>query len=283
MSTHPITAPTLPEHAPRAPRTSAWRTVHAGAMIAAADFRAMYTWTTWTFGWLARMLSQAVFFALVGKVFSSPGGERYLFVGNALMACAIEAMLVITSSAWERRSATLPLLVASPAELAWVFVGRSLQWIPSGIATSTTTLLVLGPFFGVHWTVPGAAAMVCLVALTAVGTYCFGLFLSALALSATTWRNTISNVAYLGMMAICGVEVPVSVWPTAVRWVAWSLPLTHDLLALRGVLDGAPVGTVLLRVLLGTATALAWLALALPAFGRVAASGRRSGTLESTG
>ena len=40
----------------------------------------------------------------------------------------------IASTTWERNAGTLPLLIAAPGPLWPVFVGRSVQWLPSGTA-----------------------------------------------------------------------------------------------------------------------------------------------------
>ncbi|WP_063770937.1 ABC transporter permease [Streptacidiphilus neutrinimicus] len=259
--------------------TPAWRIVRCSAANAAADLRATYTWRTWLFGWLLRMLCQVVFFTLAGRTFSGAGHQRFLFLGNALTLCAIESMMVVASSAWERRAGTLPLLVAAPADVSWIFVGRSLQWLPSGCATSLAALLGLGPFFGVDWSPATAAVAAVLVAASAVGTYCFGLLLAALVLGASSWRNVASNVAYLGMMAVCGVEVPVGFWPLPVRVLAWSMPLTHELDALRALVDGGGAASVAPQALLGLAVGAAWLAGAVALLRAMADRGRRDGSI----
>src|SRR5436190_263902 len=120
------------------------------AANAFADLRAIYTWRSWTFGWLVRMLAQVTFFTLIGKLIAQPAQMQFLVVGNALMTCAVEAMMVVASTSWERAVGTLALLIASPAKLTWVFVGRSLQWPISGTGTSVVALFTLGPAFGVR-------------------------------------------------------------------------------------------------------------------------------------
>lgn len=257
----------------------AWQIVRCSTANAAADLRATYTWSTWLLGWLVRMLCQVLFFTLVGRSFSGGAHEKFLFLGNSLALCAIEAMTVVVSSAWERRAGTLPLLVAAPADVAWIFVGRSLQWLPSGIATSLAALLALGPFFGVDWTPATALVAALLVASTAVGTYCFGLLLAALVLGASSWRNVASNIAYLSMMAVCGVEVPVDFWPLPVQAVAWVLPLTHGLGALRALVNGGGAASVATGALLCLAVGAAWLVAALSLLRAMVTRGRRDGSI----
>src|SRR5207247_451394 len=86
-----------------------------GAIVSGfADYRAIYTWRSWLFGWLARVLSQVAFFALIGRLV---GGQTaaYVLIGNAVAVAALESCMAVSSSTWERRAGTLPLLVAAPA------------------------------------------------------------------------------------------------------------------------------------------------------------------------
>ncbi|MYU25370.1 ABC transporter permease [Streptomyces sp. SID8352] len=258
------------------------RIVGHSAANAYADLRAVYTWRTWTVGWLGRMLAQVTFFTLLGRLVGGAEGTTYLVVGNALMTCVIESLSVVASTSWERAAGTLGLLAASRAPLTWVFVGRSLQWPVSGSGTSLVALFVLGPAFGLRWQPGQILPAVLLVLLTALSAYFFGLFLAALVLGASRVRNVVSNVAYLVMMAVCGVQVPVGYWPGWVRWFADALPLTHLLAALRALLDGQGPATVAAHAGVGLAVGLLWLAAAHCAFTALTARGRRAGTIEFT-
>ena len=59
-----------------------------------ADYSVMYTPLTWTFGWMARVLCQVAFFALIGRLLGSDEITRYLLIGNAVMFVVIEACFV---------------------------------------------------------------------------------------------------------------------------------------------------------------------------------------------
>lgn len=263
---------------------TALRIVRRSAANAWADLAVIYTPLTWTLGWLGRVVMQVVFFALVGVLLDSAQQVRFLFVGNAVMATAMEAMMCVASTTWERRTGTLPLLVAAPSRLWPVFVGRSLQWLPSGVATASVALFAVGPAFGIRWTLArGAAALLCLIVVS-VTTYCFGLAVAAVVLAAMNLRNVVSNISYTGMMLICGVMVPVRFWPGWVQAIAQALPLTHGLSAIRTLADPAPGGPVAGPVAVACAIALAvgvcWLGVAAVLLELLAASGRRTGSIE---
>jgi ABC-2 type transport system permease protein len=243
------------------------RTIGYSAANAYADFRASYTWTSWTFGWLTRMLSQVCFFALIGQMLGSADKTRYLVIGNAVMACVIEAMTVVVSTSWERGHGTLPLLAAAPGDMGWVMFGRSLQWPLSGSATALVSLLAVGPAFGVHWPPSRIPALVALVLVTAFSTYCLGLFVGAFVLAAPEARNIIFNASFLLLMAVCGAEVPVTFWPGWVQAAAAVLPPTHGIAAVRALAEaGGSAAAVAVPALWALLTGAGWLAAALTAF-----------------
>jgi ABC-2 type transport system permease protein len=253
------------------------------AISAFADFSTIYTWRTWTVGWLSRVLCQVAFFALIGRLLGSPEQGRYLLVGNAVMIAALESLFVVASTTWERRAGTLPLLIAAPTAPVLVFAGRSVQWLASGTATALVSLCSLGLLFGVPLRPAAVLATVPLVVLVSVSTYCFALLPAALVLHAMDLRNVVSNLTMLTMMTICGVQVPVTFWPGWVQGLAAALPLTHGLTAVRAALAGAGASSVLPQAGIEAALAAGWLALAVLAFRRLAERGRRDGSIEFGG
>lgn len=260
------------------------RVVRYSAANAWADMWVMYSPLTWTVGWLGRVVAQVIFFATIGLLLDAPEATRYLFIGNAVMVTAMEGLLVVPSTTWERRQGTLPLLVASPSRLWPVFVGRSLEWLPSGVLTASVALFAVGPAFGVTWTLSTALATVGGLIVVAVSTYCLGLVLAALVLAAMDLRNVVSGVVYMTMMLISGVMVPVTFWPGWVQAAAQAVPLTHGLAAIRLLADpptgGVPTGEVAILLLRGVGIAVGWLLVAALLLERVAAAGRRAGTIE---
>lgn len=267
--------------APPAPgRVSPARVVAAAARGALADLRTIYTPFTWTVGWLGRIIMQVIFFALIGTLLGSPEAVAYLFIGQAVMATVTECFMAIPSTTWERRTGTLALLIAAPGPLWPVFVGRSLQWLPSGVATGTIVLLAVGPFFGVSWPVGAALVLVLALVVVAVTMYAVALTLAAVVLRGPRWRNVVSNVGVLVTMLLCGATVPVTIWPGWLQALAQGLPVSHALTAVRS-LEAEGVSA---RVwpLLGIALALgaAWFVVAALAFTLFGEAGRRDGTID---
>jgi ABC-2 type transport system permease protein len=254
--------------------------VGAASRVAWADLRTIYTPVTWTVGWLGRIVMQVVFFALIGLLLDDPDAVLYLFVGQAVMACVVEVFMSVASTTWERWTGTLPLLVSAPGPLWPVFVGRSLQWLPSGVATASVALFVVGPWFGVSWTVPAALAAAGCLVLTGAGMYAVALTLAALVLRGPRWRNVCSNVAHTTVMLLCGVTVPTVIWPGWVQAVGQALPLTHGLGAVRDLQAGQADLAVLTQVGATVLTGVGWLSLAAAALTVFGEAGRRDGSID---
>jgi ABC-2 type transport system permease protein len=93
-------------------------------------------------------------------------------------------------------------------------------------------------------------------------------------------NGLVVNTTYVGLMAACGVNVPLSYYPSAMEWLSHLLPLTNGLLAIRGVFAGAAAGSILGHAALEAAVGAAWLTLALLTFNRLASRGRLDGSLD---
>ncbi|AUG78255.1 hypothetical protein CFP65_3462 [Kitasatospora sp. MMS16-BH015] len=259
------------------------RIVRYAAVAASAEYRHTHNWRTWTFGWLGRMLSQVTFFALIGKLLGSEQQMHYLVVGNAVMVCVMETMTVVAAGVRERYDGTLALLTAAPAPMSTVLFGRGLHAPLGGALTSAVSLFLLAPLFGVHTPLAQLPVLALLILATAFSTYGIGLFLGALAIGLPGSRNVISTCCNLLMMAIAGVQVPVTFWPAWVQAVASALPLTHALAAVRAVVAGEGAATVARAAALTLLTGLAWLAAASLATATVRQRGRRRGSFDYAG
>lgn len=262
------------------PRVDHLRIIAAAARGALADLRTIYTPFTWTVGWLGRIIMQVVFFALIGTLLGSREVVIYLFVGQAVMATVTEVFMAIPSTTWERRAGTLALLTAAPGPLWPVFVGRSLQWLPSGVATGSIVLLAVGPFFGLRWSIGAALLVLPLLLVVALTMYAVSLTLAAVVLRGPRWRNVVSNVAVLGTMLLSGATVPVSIWPGWLQVVGQALPVTHALQAIRMVEERGPSAELLPLVGISLLLGVVWYVLAAMAFTHFGATGRRQGTID---
>lgn len=244
------------------------------------DMRVMFTWRTWMLGWFTRVVAQVSFFALLGLLIGDPALVQFLIVGNATMLAAMTAIGVSTTTTWERRAGTLPILLASPSSHVVVFVSRSGVLLVNGVVTSLSAFFVTALMFDIALPIPRTLWIVALVPLVSFAAYCFGAFLGAFVLRVMEARNVITNIAIFVLMTVTGVNVPVDSLPDPVAALANVLPVTHGLAAIRGVIDGAPPSTVIVQALLEAAVGLGWLAVTVPAMWWFAERLRRNGQVE---
>ncbi|HEV3365395.1 MAG TPA: ABC transporter permease [Acidimicrobiia bacterium] len=250
---------------------------------AVANYTALFTWRAWVFGWAVRVASQAVLYGLFGRLLGSPGQQRYLFVGAAVLVAATEALMACAWTVNERRIGVLSLVVASPSDPFPVLLGRGVAWLPGGLVISAGCLFLIGPAFGVRLAAAQAVVVAALIVLTSLSTYCLAIALGTVVVAHPDLRNVVGTVAGAGFVAVCGVAVPLGEWPAVVRAIGTAVPLTHTLSAIRAAIDGAPAAAVVRPTALAVVWATVWLGVGRMVLSRLVASGRRSGAIELGG
>lgn len=234
-------------------------------------------------GWLVRIVAQAAFFALVGRLLDNPDYVRYLVIGNGVVVGALAVNWTVPSSTWDRGDGTYPLLVAAPSSLFPAVMGRTAIWLCNGVATSFASLVVLVAVFRIAVDATAILLILPLLVLTCVGVYCFALLLGSLVTRAPRTRNIVHNSALTMLMAFAGVSVPVSFWPAPIEVWANLLPLTHGLAAIRLAFDGGALLDIAREAGWEAAVAAGWLALSLLTIDRMAEAGRADGSIEFVG
>ena len=244
------------------------------------DYGELFTWKSWLLGWYLRILAQVTFFALIGRLLESEAQVEFLLIGNAIMVAAQEGIWSLNITLGERYAGTLPLLVASPSNAVFVFASRGSYLVADGLAASLGALFVVGPLFGIAFPWPDVLLVVPLTLLVGATTYCLGTFLAGVVLGWREGNVVVTNVAIATVMTLCGVNVPLSFYPEPLEWASRFLPLTHGLVAIRGVLDGAGGALVAREAALELVVGAGWLALAVVTFGLLLDRSRRDGSLE---
>jgi len=253
------------------------------AVFAIAEMRATHTLKTYVFGWLLRLVLQTTFFALVAGYVGTRASVQYSLVGNAVVLACLESMIVVLMMVQERATGTLPLLAASPTSHVPVYVGRGLHWMASGVVSSLTAFILLPFVLRVPLPWPRAALALPIIAVVSLTSYCYGCVLGSLGLRYSGIAWLLLNLGYLPVMAFCGVNVPLSFWPAPLRALADILPVTHGLLAVRGVLTGASAGVVVGQIVLELLVGLGWLIVASIMIDFVVRRGIATGSLDFEG
>jgi len=255
------------------------RVLRYAALCGFQDFAGTYSVWSWVFGLFLRMMTQVAFFASIGRLLSSQQAVEYLLIGNAVAAAPIGCLTATTATTWERVAGTLPLLVASPTSALLVLMGRSVFFMANGLAFALGALLLVPPLFDVAIPPDRLPALVALVALVTTSTYFAATFLGGLVLNATSARRTVPQVARMAIMAFSGVSVPRSSFPEALSWVGGVLPVTHGLDGVRELVGAGRVTVVVGDAALEALVGLGWLLASLATFHRLAAAGRRDGSI----
>lgn len=260
-----------------------WRVLAYSAANGFQRFASIYTWRSWTFGLLGRMITQVAFFASIGRLLGSTQQVKYLLVGNAVMVTANGALTVVQTTSGERNMGTLILLVASPSSPVLVIMGGTSWFIANGLLTSIASLVIVAPMFGVAIPWDRLPELLALMILVTVSMYMAGTFVGGVVMRFPSITRSTFNVARLTVMALCGVSIPRSFYPGAIRRLSDFLPLTHGLDAIREIFGGGRASYILGQAGLEAAVGAGWLVLALTTFARMADAGRRDGSIVFAG
>jgi ABC-2 type transport system permease protein len=252
----------------------------AAARLSVAEFFGFWSPRTYAVVWVPRLVFQTAFFALLGTFAGGPALLRFALVGNAAyLTCQAILTVATASMQWELGAGTVPLLVASPANPLVVFIGRNLAVGGHGVLSGLVTLLIAN-LLGVELSPASWLAAALILCLIAASSYGLASLLGSLVLRFTGYRNAASSLVGFTLLAISGVNVPLDVLPDWVQTVALSIPLAHGLLALRGVLAGAPALDVLTQVGAEAALGVTYTVAAYVSLRVFIDSARRAGTFD---
>lgn len=259
---------------------STGRVVWYALLSGANDYWAIWSAKSWLFGLQLRILSQVSFFALIGKLLRSDQQTHFLLIGNAVMVAAMAATFAMNMTTAERANGTLPLLLASPSKPVVVFASRGIYLMFDGVLSALLGLSVAGALFGMHLPWPRILLVIPLTLLVGISAYSLSTFLAGVIIRHREITGLLVNATIVTLMALCGVNVPVSFYPQWLQWITRCLPITNGLEAIRDLIDGTPWTTIAAHAGAELLVASAWFTLALLTFGRFLAHGQRDGTLE---
>ena len=247
------------------------------ARVGYRETRSQYTWRSWLFGWVLRLVSQTLFFAAMGLLVGSDDLIEFALIGNVAAGVTLMVLGIGPDTAWERAQGTLPLLVAAPRSLLPVFAGRNVFHLAQGVGEGIVVFLLIAPWVGVEGNYLWLPVALVTIAL---GSYGLGLFIAAIAIRRPRWGNTIYNLVFWSTVAIGGVNVARTVFPLWVQQIGSFLPLVHGLAALRELLSNGPTAAAASELGLELAVGAAWFGAALAGFALFSEGGRKDGTID---
>ncbi|MEV4443621.1 ABC transporter permease [Streptomyces sp. NPDC049577] len=210
-----------------------------GVQAGFADYRRMFTWRTWLFGWLLRLLAQVAFFASLGRLLGAPESRDYIALGNAALLGPLGALGVVASCAAERRAGTLPFLLLGRAAPLPVLAARGAYWVCDAAVTAALATALLPLVTGFSLPTGALAAVLALEVLGTVSCYALALTLTPLSMRFPESRGYLTSGVLVLLMLFGGVNTAPASGPGAV--VAALLPMTHALTAIRALAAGGPL------------------------------------------
>jgi len=137
----------------------------------------------------------------------------------------------------ERRTGTFNTLLTSPLSLFTIILGKTLAGFFFGIVLSLAYTAIIVPFMSL----PNLPLFFFGVLFSSLVFSAFGLFLSA-PFRDIPQAMPPATVVRIAMVFLCGVFTPVETMPISLQAVAYSLPLTYSVDALRQAMGG-PINT----------------------------------------
>lgn len=203
------------------------------------DYRRMFTWRSWLFGWALRLLAQVAFFASLGRLLGAPDSQDYIALGNAALLGPLGALGVVSSSAAERRAGTLPLLLLSRTGPLPVLAARGVYWVCDAMATAMLATALLPLITGAALPPAALPGILGLEALATLSCYALALALTPVSMRFPESRGYLTSGLLILMMLFSGVNTQPAEGPGGV--VGAVLPMTHALAGIRKLAAGGPL------------------------------------------
>lgn len=245
-----------------------------------SNFAAEYTPLAYVGTSIPRYVLQSAFFVLLARFAGGEDLMRFALVGNVVQIAAniglVNMASVVESEKW---IGTLPLLIAVPGSKLPALLGRGIANLADGLAGIGFALLGCVLLFGAVFNplrLLLAFPVAVLVVLSIGG---LGMLIGSATLP-TRIGVLVSNMSAYVMMILCGVNFPVEALPGALQIIAHLLPMTHGLLAVRGIVDGVAYSTVLPLIGYEIAIGIAYYIVGYVVFEARLRTARKKGTIE---
>lgn len=233
-------------------------------------------------------LVRVVFVPIASGLFylaMSSGGTGELTPANGLTAAAAVGALsasMATSSliASDRFEGTIALLAIAPRSQGMMWAGRLTVVLGLGLATSlitaSATLVVTGAAL-TQREIGAILVALCAATLSSIG---LGQFIGAMSLRMKD-AFLLPNFGEFALPILCGVVAPITVFPSALQWLASVFPLTHATQAIRGLEANGLTSSFWVSVSLSIGVGLVWLICAMAAWRYFQRRARTTGDLEA--
>lgn len=177
-----------------------------------------------------------------GSVFSFADARSYavyLLVAFAIWSFVEALWSFAFSMRSQMRQGIIDETLMMPLSVNELIIGWSLDGIVSTLVTAFPLILVSGTVISITGSIAGLLETLCIFLVCVFAGYCFALILVSLMF---VWKETDQLVSFLGNIApfVCGVLIPFSDLPAAVKVIGCFFPYTWGLDLIRGFLFHYP-------------------------------------------
>lgn len=227
-----------------------------------ATYKGLFYWLNWP-GYISNIFLRPVVmvltFALLGRFTLNPEAAREYALGMGIYSMLFIVVGGITQSyTYDRSQGTIAFLFMSPANRLVNYLSRMLLHFPNALLVfifcfAMVCLLVDIDFGLVNW-----MAFIISVVITAASLTALGQAIGVVAIAVRNWLNIFGLI--LGIfIALTGVIVPLSVFPSVIQEICRLLPMTNGLAAARLAFTGGAFADVWSLIIRETLTGLTYL------------------------
>jgi ABC-2 type transport system permease protein len=218
-----------------------WKTF---VRINETSFRLSYGWMqVWVYvlTLVVRPAAQVIFFGVMARFITGSPEVSYQVIGNTIQVCALVSLYGVAENLLaQRRNGTLALLVLAPRSRLFVFAGQVWLLGLHGLVVTGGAFVIGASVFGLELSQTDWAGLVLAMVVTVLATSGLGTALGSLGLHLPDIHLAGNLLAGI-MMAICGINFPVSALPAWLARLSQILPMTRGAAAARlAVAGGGP-------------------------------------------
>lgn len=205
------------------------------------SFRALFGWLNPMAYALIKIINpilQVIFFSILSQYVFKTKAITPWIIGNSILLCSKNAIYGVGSVLGnERNMGTLKLVIASPANKFFVFIGRGIMHIFDAMITVVVGLVVGWIWFGLSIPVDQLIPFVLALLISLYSAMGIGQLISSIGL---VYRDghLFLNISEYVLMILTGASFPLSRLPGFMIFVSGKLPLTHGIQAARLIAEG---------------------------------------------
>lgn len=176
----------------------------------------------------------------LGRTFSVPGLSNEVSFGEYFYAGTVAAILLFTaifstiSVIEDRNEGFLQSVLVAPINRSAIVMGKVMGCTTLAVGQAMLFLL-LSPFAGATWTLPGMAWSIALLVLGGMGLSALGLLI-AWRMNSTQGYHSVMNLFLLPMWMLSGSIFPITAARSWLGWVMTLNPMTYVVAGLRRAL-----------------------------------------------